>query len=254
MSVGMLHDNDDGPPVPQADSSRDDDSRMPEDGPSLQLSLQQAGRPPPSDACDGRVRRCRRNVVVTGRGAPTTAPAPASKGDVLINAIQAAHSKLRDSYNKTWAGMYAISVILDPRLRVDYYEENQWEPEMIAHAKRALMRAMEEYGATASQSHHATPGSAAQGESLGGVDGDAFFPHAKRRHLERGSEMEKYLAEPVVDPHVDILAWWKDHAGKYPCLARIARDYLALVSPRPVFRLNVCSRVGPIWSPRGEDR
>jgi hypothetical protein len=27
---------------------------------------------------------------------------------------------------------------------------------------------------------------------------------------------------------VDVLGWWGDHSRDYPCLARIARDYLAI--------------------------
>ena len=75
-----------------------------------------------SDACCGKVRR-RRNAVTASRGAPVTATATASKDDVLINAIQEACNKLRNSYRKTWAGMYAISVILDPRLFLTVYSE-----------------------------------------------------------------------------------------------------------------------------------
>jgi len=90
------------------------------------------------------------------------------------------------------------------------------------------MRAMDKYGATASQSCRTSLGldSAAQGEFSNEVDEAEFFPRVKRRLLERGSEMERYLAAPVLDPHVDILAWWKDRASDCPCLARIAQDYL----------------------------
>jgi hypothetical protein len=173
------------------------------------------------DACDGKAHH-RGKTVITERGAPVLA----TNDDVLISAIQAASDKLRDFYRKTWDGMYAISVILDPRLKTTYYEENDWEPEMIAHAKRALMQAMEEYGTPEPQSYHAAI--AVQGMPFNGAYGSAFFPCAKRRYLERGSEMERYLMEPVVDPHVDILAWWKGHTDAYPCLSRIARDYLAI--------------------------
>ena len=48
----------------------------------------------------------------------------------------------------------------------------------------------------------------------------------KRRRMEE-SELWRYLAAPTADADVDILQWWKFHAREYPCLARIARDYLA---------------------------
>jgi hypothetical protein len=43
---------------------------------------------------------------------------PANK-HALTAALQAAHSKLHGYYATLWAGMYAIVVILDPRLKMD---------------------------------------------------------------------------------------------------------------------------------------
>jgi hypothetical protein len=34
--------------------------------------------------------------------------------------------------------MYIISVVLNPRFKVDYFEANDWEPEMMNHAKCAM--------------------------------------------------------------------------------------------------------------------
>jgi hypothetical protein len=46
--------------------------------------------------------------------------------------------------------------------------------------------------------------------------------------VEKESELERYLATPIIDFDDDILVWWKQWAHEYPCLARIARDYLAI--------------------------
>jgi hypothetical protein len=54
------------------------------------------------------------------------------------------------------------------------------------------------------------------------------FAGLKRRRLEEGNELERYLGAPTVDSDVDILDWWKQNSVAYPCLARIARDYLAI--------------------------
>jgi hypothetical protein len=141
---------------------------------------------------------------------------------VLRDAIQAAHDKIHKYYADAWADMYAISVILDPRLKMEYYEGNGWDPNRMAHAKDALLRVVEEYGPAASQS-----GQADNLDHLG-IMGQWMFGAPKRRRLEKGSEVEKYLAVPTIDAHKDILDWWKRHANDYPCLARIARDYLAI--------------------------
>jgi hypothetical protein len=118
-------------------------------------------------------------------------------------------------------GIYAISVILDPRFKVDYYDQHNWEPEMIAHAKDALRRAMESYKPSEWPS---SPADRVVSPEAGG----SMRAHLRKRRCVR-SELEKYLAESVVDDlDEDILEWWKCHARTYPCLARIARDYLAI--------------------------
>jgi hAT family protein len=48
-----------------------------------------------------------------------------------------------------------------------------------------------------------------------------------RRIAER-DELREYLnASPATDD-TDTLQWWKTNAGVYPCLATMARDYLAI--------------------------
>ena len=70
----------------------------------------------------------------------------------------------------------------------------------------------------------------------GQVDGRVRVGHAdkrldtrlKRRRVQEGSELGRYLAAYAPDTGEDILGWWKHHSREYPCLARIARDYLAI--------------------------
>uniref|UniRef100_A0A453FW87 HAT C-terminal dimerisation domain-containing protein n=1 Tax=Aegilops tauschii subsp. strangulata TaxID=200361 RepID=A0A453FW87_AEGTS len=44
------------------------------------------------------------------------------------------------------------------------------------------------------------------------------------------SELEKYLAEDSEDPDkkIDILGWWKENSSRFPILANMARDILAI--------------------------
>jgi hypothetical protein len=137
-------------------------------------------------------------------------------------AIQAAHEKIRRYYADAWAGIYAIAVILDPRLKMDYYRSNNWEPDHIAHAKNALLRAAREYGATASQSDQANAVARSRYAE------ERIFRRVKRLRVDKEKEVEMYLATPTVDADVDVLEWWKQNSDAYPCLARIARDYLAI--------------------------
>lgn len=156
---------------------------------------------------------------------------PANR-DALRNAIQAAHAKLRTYYGKTYPRMYAIAVILDPRFKLDYYEEHDWEPTEISDARDALVRAVEEYRTVSPQ-----PDQAGGAARLGRIE-EQKFRGLKRRRVQKESEVERYLAAPTVDAGEDILKWWSRHSDIYPSLARLARDYLAIpATSAPVERV-----------------
>ena len=44
------------------------------------------------------------------------------------------------------------------------------------------------------------------------------------------TELQKYLQEELEDDEIgdDVLGWWKIHGPRYPVLARMARDVLAV--------------------------
>jgi hypothetical protein len=74
----------------------------------------------------------------------------------------------------------------------------------------------------------------------------------KRRRVQKESEQVRYLRAPLADDDKDALAWWKQHADDYPCLARIARDYLAIpATSDPSERAFLA---GAIWSVTTEVR
>jgi hypothetical protein len=154
---------------------------------------------------------------------------PANKR-VLTTAMQAAHDKLCKYYSGTWASMYAIAVILDPRIKMDYYEADDWEARHVAHSKDSLVQAIEAYGGTAEAAVVAAPQprQASSAKNLSDEMDEALARKMKRRRAEKKGELDKYLTDPTIDIHTDILGWWKYHAAEYPCLARIARDYLAI--------------------------
>lgn len=59
---------------------------------------------------------------------------------------------------------------------------------------------------------------------------DIDVPLADLSRTDDVTEVDTYLALPQVSklPGDDILTWWKSHAGMFPNLARMARQYLAL--------------------------
>jgi hypothetical protein len=158
------------------------------------------------DACDDKAGG-RGNATIIGQCSPVV------KG-ALKDAIQAAHDKLRTYYGRTWADMYAIAVILDPRLKANYYRGNKWGSKLIAHAKDALVRAVEAYGTEEEEPQSSQADAVVHLEPL-----NQIFQDCKRRRVEEESEMEGYLATRTASPGENILEWWKCHEHEYPCLA-----------------------------------
>ncbi|CAB5383608.1 unnamed protein product [Rhizophagus irregularis] len=54
--------------------------------------------------------------------------------EVAINAI----NKLKIYYNKTDSTLYAVSLILDPRLKVEYMKNNEWETQWVDRTKKTV--------------------------------------------------------------------------------------------------------------------
>jgi hypothetical protein len=128
-----------------------------------------------------------KNAAIINRCSP-------SNQKVLANAIQAAHDKIHSYYSRTWADMYAIAVILDPRLKMAYYKHCDWEPCLVAHAKDALQRAVGVYGAVPPQPDAAD-------------DSDRMdkWPYKKLKlcHIDQESELDRYvtISSAHVLPH-----------------------------------------------------
>ncbi|CAB5352179.1 unnamed protein product [Rhizophagus irregularis] len=54
--------------------------------------------------------------------------------EAAINAI----NKLKIYYNKTDSTLYAVSLILDPRLKVEYMKDNEWETQWVDRTKKTV--------------------------------------------------------------------------------------------------------------------
>jgi hypothetical protein len=68
-------------------------------------------------------------------------------------------------------------------------------------------------------------------------DDDIVEQLVKRRRIAK-DELEEYLAAPPAKSKTDVLQWWKANATMYPCLAAMARDYLAIpATSAPVERV-----------------
>ncbi|MCI34918.1 hypothetical protein A2U01_0056139, partial [Trifolium medium] len=60
---------------------------------------------------------------------------------------------------------------------------------------------------------------------------DKYKQHLKQKDtVEQQNELERYLSDPAVDDEAkfDILTWWKQNCTRYPVLAAMAREIMAI--------------------------
>jgi len=145
--------------------------------------------------------------------------------EMLREAVDAAKQKLLTYYAKADAAVYPIATIIDPRIKMAYYKREGWEEEWMREAKTAIKGAFSSYDdATMAQREEVQPMEALENE---------FVTRAyKHQCVRRRNELEDYLGEGEAGhfPEFDALQWWRGNSINYPCLSRMARDYLAVPS------------------------
>jgi hypothetical protein len=148
--------------------------------------------------------------------------------DTLKAATDAAIGKLKVYYSKTGAEIYPVATILDPRFKLRYYCDHGWEDVWIQEARRMFKAAYARYRASlVPDVRTSAPIGGADNRGASDDDDDLMSHFAKRRRIVR-EELEEYLAAPLAVLETDILQWWKANTATYPCLAAMARDYLAI--------------------------
>ena len=170
--------------------------------------------------------------------------------ETIEAATNAAINKLKVYYCKAGAEIYPVATILDPRYKLGYYHDHDWEQEWIQEAQTAFNRAFARYRAPPAPA--VREGMPTQlGSGNGGNDDDddddddededvdvVKWSILKRRRVAERDEVEEYLTAPRAMPETDVLQWWKVNAAAYPRLAAMARDYLAIpATSAPVERV-----------------
>lgn len=97
---------------------------------------------------------------------------------------------------------FLLFLVLDPRLKLSYYNDHHWEKEYIDKAKNDITKLYDEMYASLEIPNDQ--------ESNMDADDD-LLSHIYKKQRVSGSENEinLYLGSPVVHGEVDILQWWK---------------------------------------------
>jgi hypothetical protein len=90
---------------------------------------------------------------------------------------------------------------LDPRLKLNYYKENNWERRYINSAQKLIYDVY--------QVEYAPINSEISNNENDGED-DLTSQIYKRKHIAHNSnELDLYLKDPNAQEKTDVLLWWK---------------------------------------------
>lgn len=143
------------------------------------------------------------------------------KSDISTNlkhAANAAYAKLAKYYNKMALASYSIAIVLDPRLKLEAYNNTQDPILYSAQATENISKAFEMYKKKIEIRNQPSP---------------MMQIHSKKRNfaifdyeVEVKSELDYYLQEGRVK--VEVADYWKMNRARFPILYQMARDYLIL--------------------------
>ncbi|XP_017221331.1 zinc finger BED domain-containing protein RICESLEEPER 2-like [Daucus carota subsp. sativus] len=162
--------------------------------------------------------------------------------------ISAMGNKMQLKFDKYWEEcnkLLAVAVVLDPRYKmaiVSYAYKGIYDIHAdfyVEEMREFLVQIFNEYSikfgsnkgyGEGSASASLSSASSVGGEWLGGFQD--FIASSNLRENTRKSEVDEYLKEGLFpmdkEADFDILRWWKLNGPKFPILARMAQDILAI--------------------------
>ena len=135
------------------------------------------------------------------------------KHTVIGDAIVVAIEKLQEYYCKSKGKAYYAATILDPRLNLHYFKDQ--EACRVNWASQCISEVYNDYE---TPTQHVV---AIQEPENGNT-----FSHIFKRRTKMEKRWQSMLSQE--DGSVDILEWWSTSGRQFPQLASAARDYLAI--------------------------
>ncbi|KAL2906614.1 putative AC transposase [Bienertia sinuspersici] len=149
------------------------------------------------------------------------------------------------AYFTEFPPIYAIAAILDPGVKLEgltnlltfYYQQLDVQfdvPYYVNNCKRILERLCEEYGAVIQPQPVGSSMDASRFGILGPVlkksrpDGSGSSSSSSSSSSSNIGVGEYLTYQFETEENFHIIEWWKNHSSKFPVLARIAKDILAI--------------------------
>jgi hypothetical protein len=120
-------------------------------------------------------------------------------------------------YYKTTSDIYLASVVLDPRLKNEYYETLD-NCLTTADVVKNITRVFETVYKTKCETT----------APVLSASSSVIFSRMKKAPRMEGNELEEYLREPRVDENLSPFDYWKNNIRRFPSLSKMARDYLSV--------------------------
>lgn len=147
-----------------------------------------------------------------------------NRTDKLFNAYQAGRDKLLKHYQKSnW--IYCICLVLDPRHKIESFNATTWGKEMKDQSVKKFEDLYKNEYFIPSESSLNNDLRNSSTDDDDDIDMSAIYEKSVSDSNWR-NELTKYYNTRRADKDVDILAWWSTHSKEYPCLAKMARDFL----------------------------
>ncbi|CAB4377335.1 unnamed protein product [Rhizophagus irregularis] len=128
----------------------------------------------------------------------------------LRSAIKKGYEKLQIYYSKTDESIvYPIATILDPRIKLKYYKQQEWEEEYINKAIKIIKKQYNENYQDDSFNNDLR----AQKTDLNNFF--SLFEMGDDNDSSNEDELEEYLRKPAVNFKTDPLQWWKVSTRSY---------------------------------------
>ncbi|CAJ0910650.1 5676_t:CDS:2, partial [Entrophospora sp. SA101] len=112
--------------------------------------------------------------------------------------------KLKFYYIRTDASVYTIATILDPRLKLDYYRDNNWEANFINNAHQVIKDIYQ-----SGYAPNLTVFSNSENNDIEEDDDLTSHIYKRQQIVRDDDELDAYLKSPNAPPKTDVLTWWK---------------------------------------------
>ncbi|CAB5351885.1 unnamed protein product [Rhizophagus irregularis] len=132
---------------------------------------------------------------------------------IVKKAAKKCKVKLLEYYNKT-NDTYLISIILDPRLKLKYYKDHNWEETLVNTIYQKFVNIYNKFYASTKPEVLNNTSEIKEKSVMSRV--------FKRRNIEYINEIQTYLSLSLMNEETDPLEWWKVNESQFPHLSQMA--------------------------------